>query len=382
MNKSETSGSLLDRLVVIGSLSRALRLPLVWWGVIIFSGYYMVPFALCAVEGVLITAPKDVSHMNLHFDAFVDTVGRRAVSLPYLKDLTHILMAIVVSVGGTLCLIALSQFARVYDAVADPEILKASAATISSDRARMEKLVGSRWVLLPVALVAGSCGLALYFNGRSVAGWWGNPQYGVAGLVLACGVSLVIFYGMHALYMLAVAQYSVGRLVSHGVHLRPFHPDGCNGFSKLGNLLLLLLLLCGCCVTAAWITIRHGYLRIEEFPGVWLAALGIVVFVPVIVIHPLIHVSTQIRRAQLLRLSPIEGMLNTMLKRAEDQLSEPAACRAKLEEIQGMRDLHVTAKEVYETNVFPFNRKVASALSVGYIVQAAALASEIAGKFK
>ena len=44
--------------------------------------------------------------------------------------------------------------------------------------------------------------------------------------------------------------------------------------------------------------------------------------------------------------------------------------------------MNTLAKEIYETSVFPFNRKVASVLSAGYILQAVALAKEIVGKFK
>lgn len=382
MTKKETSGSLLDRLVLLGWISRRSGLSLALWGPIFFGGYYLLPLLLCGIEGVLVTAPSGSAHTSTHLDGLIRAVGRHPISLPYLRDLTHLLMAALVSVGGTLCIIAIAEFMRVYNSVSDPDLIKADLDTLDAERSRMQRLVGNRRVLAPFALIAGPCGIALYYNGSADSGWWGNPQYGPAGLVLACAVSLVIFYGLHALYLLAVAQYSIARLVSNGIHLRPFHPDGCNGFTRLGNLLLLLLLLCGFCAAAAWITIWHGYLGIEEFPGIWLAAAGIVVFVPVIVIQPLVHVIIEIRRAQLLRLSPIENLLNRLLKGAEDQLHDSYVSRAKLEDMKALRDFHLLAKDIYETSVFPFNRKVASVLSVGYIVQAVALAKEIIGKFK
>ncbi len=381
MTNDPLSRSLLDRLAIIGTLNRWLRMPLLWWGLVIFAGYYMVPLLLSALEGVLISAPKG-SHPNAHLEALIRTVERRGVILPYFKDLTHLFMAVLVSLGGMLCIIALAELMGVYNTVSDPNLINASSQAIALERARMEKLVKSRAILVPIALVAASCGIALYYNGRSDTGWWGNPQYGPAGIYLAVAVSLAIFVGLHALYMLAVAQYSIGRLVSNGIHLRPFHPDGCNGFAKLGNLLLALLVLCILCATAAWITIWHGYLGIEEFPGIWLAAAGIVVFVPVIVIQPLFHVSTEVRRAQLKRLAPVERLLNSRLKATEDELGNPEAAAGKPEDIKALREFHLAAKDIYETSVFPFNRKVASVLSVGYIVQAVALAKEIIGKFK
>ncbi len=382
MVTSDASQSLLERLPVIGKLQRRLQLPLVWWGLIIFSGYYLLPLFTCAFEGVLITYPTGDVHTRISLNVFTQTVGRRAVSSPYLKDLTHFYMAVVVSLGGTLCIMALAELMNVYKAVSDPDLIKTNVQSIQAERAHMERLVGNRAVLLPIALIAGSCGMALYLNGRSTIGWWGNPQYGPAGVLLACGVVLVIFFGTHSLYMLAVAQYSIGRLVANGVHLRPFHPDGCNGFAKLGNLLLLLLLVCAFCVTAAYITIWHGYLGIEDFPGFWLAALGIVVFLPLIVIDPLLHVSIEVRRAQLSRLSPVERLLNGQLKGIEDHLSETGENKARYENLKTLQDLNMLAKGIYETSVFPFNRKVASVLSIGYILQALALAKEIVGKFK
>lgn len=376
------SSSLLDNLIFIGWLQKRFRLPLLSWAVVIFSLYYLLPLLLGAIEGVLVSAPAGNIEAGTPFGILTQAIGRRNVHSPYLKDLTHLLMAAVVSVGGALGICALSELIRVYNAVSDPNLIQTNATTIASERARMESLARNRAVLVPIALVAGSCGLALYFNGRADTGWWGNPRYGPAGIMLAFGVSVVIFYGMHALYMLAVAQYSIGRLVSNGVHLRPFHPDGCNGFGKLGNLLLLLLLMCVFCAAAAWIAIWHGYLGIQDFPGIWLAALGIVIFLPIIVIYPLVHVSTEVRKAQLLRLAPIEQVLNSQLRGIEDGLGERDAVGAKLENMKGVQDSHLLAKGIYETSVFPFNRKVASVLSVGYILQAAALAGEIIGKFK
>ena len=381
MPNNQVSRSLLDRLVMIGSLNRWLKMPLLWWGLAIFTGYYVIPLLLSAFEGVLISPPK-ASHPNVHLEALIRTVERRGVILPYFKDLTHLFMAILVSLGGTLCIIALAELLAVYDSVSDPNLVNATSQAISLERHRMEKLVSNRVIILPIALVAASCGIALFYNGRSDMGWWGNPQYGPAGIYLAAAVSLAIFVGLHALYMLAVAQYSIGRLVSTGIHLRPFHPDGCNGFGKLGNLLLVLLVLCILCATAAWVTIWHGYLGIEDFPGIWLAAAGIVVFVPMIVIQPLFHVSTEVRRAQLARLAPVERLLNRQLKATEDEFDTVDVPSSKREDIKALREFHLAAKDIYETSVFPFNRKVASILSVGYIVQAAALAKQIIEKFK
>ena len=101
MATNVVSESLLDRLLVIGKLQRRLRLPLVWWGLIIFAGYYLLPLFVCAFEGVLIPYPTGDPHAHIPLNAFTQSVGRQAASSPYLKDLTHLCMAVVVSIGGT-----------------------------------------------------------------------------------------------------------------------------------------------------------------------------------------------------------------------------------------------------------------------------------------
>lgn len=154
------------------------------------------------------------------------------------------------------------------------------------------------------------------------------------------------------------------------------------GFGRLGNLLLVLLLLCAFCVTAAYLTIWHGYLGIQDFPGFWLAALAIVIFLPLIVIYPLVHISMEVRRAQLARLSPVEHLLNQKLKAIEDHLPETGENNITYDDLKTLQDLNTLAKGIYETSVFPFNRKVAGVLSIGYIMQAAGLVVEIVGKLK
>jgi hypothetical protein len=339
---------------------------------------------LCAFEGVLIGA--NAAQQKLLPPQIV-WLARRVgdhplVTIPYLRDSTHLLMAVVVSIGGAVALAALESFDGVYQSVANPELLNVSESEVKSERNRMERWLNNRWVVVLFAITAAFCGAALYLDGKVNIGWWGNPIYGPAGLVLAVTIPLAMFYGMHSLYLLAVAQHSISKLIGKGIKLRPFHPDGSNGFARLGNFLLLLLALCILCALAAWVTLWHGYLGIEDFPGIWLGAIGVVVFIPWIVIQPLIHVTREIRRAQMLHLAPVEHLLNTVLNKTEAQLGQPDFRITDIEDLKTLRDLHTVASEIYETNVFPFNRKVAGVLSIGYVLQVITLIKEVAGKFK
>ena len=376
--------SLLDHLFLLGAINRRYNLPYAVWGLVIFALYYLVPLALCALEGVLITAnaaqqkllPPQITWLAKH-------VGNHpTVALPYLRDSTHLLMAVVISIGGAVALTALDSFDGVYQAVANPELLNVTESEVKTERSRAERWLNQRLVVVVFAVTAAFCGAALYLDGQFNMGWWGNPAYGKAGLVLAITIPLAIFYGMHSLYLLAVAQHSISKLISKGIKLRPFHPDGSNGFQRLGNFLLLLLALCILCALAAWITLWHGYLGIEDFPGIWLGAIGVVVFIPWIVIQPLMHVTREIRRAQMMHLAPVEHLLNTVLSKTEIQFGQADFRITNIEDLKTLHELHTVASEIYETNVFPFNRKVAGVLSIGYVLQVITLIKEVAGKFK
>ena len=374
---------MLDHLIVIGVLSRRFAVPHALWGVVIFVVYYLVPLVLCAFEGVLISAnalqqklPPQIIWLAVH-------VGNRpSVTLPYLRDSTHLMMAVVISIGGAVAITALDSFDGVYSSVANPELLKVDHEEVSAECRRAERHLSSIWVIVLFAIIAALCGVALYLDGKVNIGWWGNPVYGEAGLALAVTIPLAMFYGMHSLYLLAVGQHSISKLISKGIKLRPFHPDGSNGFASLGNFLLLLLALCILCALAAWITLWHGYLGIEDFPGIWLGAIGVVVFIPWIVIQPLIHVTREIRRAQMTHLAPVERLLNTVLNKTESQLGESDFRIANIEDLKTLRDLHTVASDVYETSCFPSIAKVAGVLSIGYILQVITLVKEVAGKFK
>lgn len=374
--------SLLDKLLLIGAINRYYRIPPVWWGVLGFAVYYCIPLALCALEGVL-TSPRTGKQKLPDAIAYVaHQVSRRNVEMPYLKDLTHLLMALVISVGGAVAIAALDRFYGVYTAIADPALLNVSEGEVAAEWRRSERWFSSRVAIASFAIIAISCGYALYIDGSNDYAWWGNPSYGLAGVALAIGVSAAMFFGMHSLYLLAVAQHSLSRLITKGIHLRPFHPDGTNGFARLGNFLLLLFLLCIVCAMAAWITLWHGYLGIEAFPGIWLGALGVVIFIPWIVIQPLIHVTTEIRRAQILHLAPVERLLNSVLIKTEEQMGNADFRVSNIEELKTLRDLHSLATGIYETSVFPFNRKVAGILTIGYALQVLSLIKEVAHKFK
>ena len=107
MNKQNQPRPLLDHLIVIGWISRGFGVPHALWSVIIFALYYFVPLVLCGFEGVLIGAKAAQQNLPWGVKWLARHAGSRAIDLPYLRDFTHLLMALLVAIGGAIALTAL-----------------------------------------------------------------------------------------------------------------------------------------------------------------------------------------------------------------------------------------------------------------------------------
>jgi hypothetical protein len=131
-----------------------------------------VPLVLCGFEGVLITANAAQQKLLPPQTWLAKPVGHHpAVTLPYLRDSTHLLMAVVISIGGAVALTALDSFDEVYQAVASPELLNVTESEVKTERSRAERWLNQRLVVVVFAVTAAFCGAALYLDGQFNIGW-------------------------------------------------------------------------------------------------------------------------------------------------------------------------------------------------------------------
>jgi hypothetical protein len=376
--------SLADHLFLFGWLRRAAPLSSVGWAVVAFALYYLLPLLLCAVEGIAISPAlgKQLSEFSLGWIGSWTSRHVAGHNLPYLNDATHLMMSLTIAVGTALCLHALNRFYPTLDSITSSEILTIPSGELQPEERKLNVRLRSKGIMVILAIIAACCGAVLYHNGRNSPDWWGYPAHGPAGLIVAIIGALGAFYGGHALYLVAAGQECIAHLLNHPVKLHPFHPDGCNGFSHLGNYLILLFCVCIDGGMATWLTIRRGYLGIQNFPGIWVLALGFLICVPIILIHPLFRATYQIRKAQLARLATVEQLLQPILDKIEQQLPGSETRTELNEELKSLRDLHQIASDIYETSVFPFNVKIGSTLGVGYALQVLAVVKEIYDKLK
>ncbi len=387
MSRPAQEGSLADHLLLIGPLRRRIHIPPIAWAGIAFSLYYIVPLVLAAVEGVAVRpafgqqmSDYGLSSLGLWASRHEQIAAGRVS--PYVNDTTHLMMSLVIAIGTALVLYSLDSFYPTLQSLTSSDILEVPQGDERREERTLERRLHNKFILVVLAAAAAFCGKVLYHNGSAVMSWWGNPAYGPAGLAMAIVGSLGAFYGAHSLYLLAAGQECIAGVLHHPVRLHPFHPDGCNGFSVLGNYLILLFCVCLDGGMATYIVIRLGYLGIQNFPGTWLFAVVFLVSVPFIIIHPLFRATFQIRQAQLRRLATVERLLQPILDRLDQQPPDAETRAALNEELKSLRDLHQLASDIYETSVFPFNVKIGSTLGIGYLLQVFGVAKEIFEKLK
>lgn len=343
------------------------------WGILSFCIYYVVPLLLAGFGGVLIPPTVAATQFEpLGLEVLGKWLSRaEGVDLYYLTDIVHLIMSITLLVGSTLLLFALERYKVMISYFIKSKQLSASSEVIKNELKQARNLYKNpiiRSLLLFVGL-----GLAAFMfsqvNNENLTNWWGHISHGYAGVFFTSMVWAMIFYGGSWVLLLALGLRAFARILRFPVKLRPFHPDGCNGFGKFGNYLLLLFFLSLTIAATVWLCLWQGYLGVENLFITWLAgALGLL-SIPLILISPLVRCTLQISRARNDRLNKFKKTLGIELENLEEKVLQADESTSFEDDLKRIKDCHSSAKELYPSNVFPFKPKIAGTVSIGYIVQ-------------
>lgn len=360
-------------------------------GLTAFSVYYLLPLAVSGLSGTLLHPANPGHHLNAFGNQGLalwlsrsTTLGAQSSAIYYLSDAIHLLMALVTACLGTaLVMTALQRFPVVLDyliasaqlQVTDAEVIEAvNRARSQRDHLVTQLVIGGSSLILTTFI-----GLRLF--DEPFRHWWGHAEHGLAGGVFAFAVGSMVWIGATAIHRLAIGLQLIAALFRRPVVLRPFHPDGCNGFAVFGDFLILLFFLSVVVAGSVSITFFGGYLGVEEFVGTWIVGAAILTMIPLVLIVPLIRCTIQISRAKHARLAKVEALLHRGLVQIEEGLSEtsdPRELKASLEQLLHTRD---TMAAVYGSNNFPFKPKIVGFVSATYVMQVVLLAREALEKF-
>jgi hypothetical protein len=344
-----------------------------WQGAVVCSLiYYGIPFIAASIDGVLISSATAHAQFDpVGLPQFGLWLSRRSnVNLYYATDTVHLVMSLLVLCGSGMLLYTLRNLARVVVDLLDSHKLTVSyndAAQTFCEATAPYRARAWRLVLFMMALL-----LAVVIERKThdpaLMAWWGHASHGLAGHVLAAVIGGMVFWGGSWLFLLACGLGGLSDLLKHPVQLEPFHPDGCNGFAKLGDYLITLFVLSVMIAATAWLCLWKGYLGVERLAITWIAGSGGILVIPIILITPLVRCTRRIAAARLARMRDVQAVFEKELAGIEADATITDA-QSLSERVRRLHDAQAAVAALYPSNIFPFKPKVAGTLSATYLLQ-------------
>lgn len=292
--------------------------------------------------------------------------------VPYLSDMTHLGFTVNVSVAVFIGTVVLRLIDNLLYALASSGVIPSTKSHVGeyADVYESHRRAANHPIAKVVALILAS--LAILSASRlaldsQFSAWWGNIIYGYAGLFILFIDGIVVYLGMRAFVLLSTASLMIARLMGKPFILRPFHPDGCNGLSHLGRIIMCLWIMALNISVAIGLPIYLGYFGVEKYFSVWLLALVGTVTIPLIAIVPLWRTVNSLQRLRMTQLALYEPTLMEKLRSLVSadcaSISRKCATDTPLSELKVVYDVYM------DMNVWPFNPRAIVIVSVAYCVQ-------------
>jgi hypothetical protein len=353
------------------------------WAIALLAGiYWLAPLSFAAWDRTLLRSddavrliaaltdfglPPNVSNALVRVP-FGDGVAANA--LPYLRDITHLLFTVVLCFGAAICAMTLKGFNRTIAELHKRGIPRAKAALVQRIyNAYRGHAFAPRYVVMSALFAAIAACLFIYFHRWSAhTEWWGHSTYGIAGLVFAPMVGLMVFGFVWGAVLLMHGSLMLARVMSLPVELKPFHRDGCNGLGPLGRQIFLLWWNAFFGSAAIYVTLKYGYLGVEHTPVVWALAMIGTLTVPVIAVLPLLASLRSVKKAQNAAIDRLSTFLDDHLGAAgaavkAGDLTEAGRIVSEIGEARNLFEIYKT------TNVWPFNPKALTFIVAATAVQ-------------
>ncbi|MCI0506039.1 MAG: hypothetical protein L0Z73_07985, partial [Gammaproteobacteria bacterium] len=304
-----------------------------WAGVTVFAVYWCVPLVFALISGTVLPRPileewssmlsanfPDVSPEAKYFNGLAhDQKLHYLTDLAYLTDKTHFFFALVISVGAGIATHVVRNVNTTIIKLRQRAIPLADEAELKAVYARYRDLAAHKGFKI-MSLILGLLAGAIFYSmsrATSYSDWWGYHEYGYAGVAFAFVEALMVYWGMRTVILMGMGSIMLASFIRRPLVLRPFHPDGCNGLSPLGQQIIFLWIFSLTLAFAIYVTISIGYLGIEKTLIVWVLAVLGTVSIPALAILPLFAALKSIQSAQRFRLAHFEQLLNELLDKTE-----------------------------------------------------------------
>lgn len=354
-----------------------LRLHAVLFGLLAFGVYWVVPLLASALDRTWI------SHQGLHAlpSLLRHVPGAHAalawstppihtpLQLGYLEDVNHLAFSIGLALGAMMVPMILRRINSTSRRLIEESVTR-DVSWVRSTYAKYRAWANHRVVRVIAAALAAVIAARFtgFYLGPEYAHWWGSSVSGHAGLVLIAVEFVMVYFGSQAILHIALGAIVVGKLVGQNIEPRPFHPDGCGGLAPVGGLIVMLWIFAICLAAEVLVTLKLGYLGIEESAATWMLAFLSVCCLPCLAIYPLFCCVKTLHAARLRELRQLEPSIVSLYQetmrlvamKAYDDAAHRADQTGKLAELYN---------HLLEQNIWPFNRRAICLVVLIYTIQ-------------
>lgn len=347
-------------------------------GLLAFSVYWGVPLAFAIWNGTLITIPTLKGYSNVFaghaiLQSSLALFARTQVmsdGMPYLLDRVHFIFAILVAIASVIGTIILRKMGS--------DLLELHSQGIPVNNFDFlhanfdgHRRAANHWIGRGVSLILAAGGFYVFYGlyqDQEVRYWWGSATHGCAGLLLAVVVSIMIYFGTQGMFLITVGALMIARMFRKGLQLRPYHPDGCNGLSVLGNLILLLWIISIVLVGAIYVVFGLGYFGLQRTQLAWILAVIGIFTIPCVAIIPLwaaMQAAIKAKHVELCRLEPaVDQLYRTTVESLQSKPVDEILSLA--ERLSQLETLH---QFVDDLNIWPFNRHALAFVMSVYVIE-------------
>lgn len=323
---------------------RLLRIPvrLPFIPVLVFFAYWIVPLIIL-----------------LAGEATRSRAALLEMVLLYGSDLTHLIYAVLISLGALPVYLVLKKTSPVIRHTLRVVKGRTDHSKWKERYRAYQNAAFSRWLIFGCGLLALSISVLLIyrtFDDRYIQ-WWGHSSHGYAGIYTALIVSQMVFWGTWSFFVLAAVSLVISHIARCKLDYEPLRADGCNGLRPVGFLIMMMWSYSLLAATAVYVVFSRGYLDLETNIGIWFISLSASLCLPLVAVLPLLSVTAAIRKARERYLIDIEKLAKG---------SGPPRSSRDIDKLTRFLELR---DSIFRGNIFPFRNKAVFAFTILNIVQ-------------
>ena len=360
-----------SNLVFIRLLLDRFKLNPILIGLLVYVAYYFGTLLLGCFSKVLFPPTNLEGYSIPFFQNYIKDFTNQQCTLALLADKSHFAFSTFVVLPGTIfAMFFLRKLPRYLIEFVDNDIITSPVNEINHLFEKFQKRIKLMYVHIFIIIIS-IIGFVIFLRFTSnpdFSYWWGSINYGWDGRYLALMIAIMLYHGLYILYIAFLFILFIRDLMTLQIKLRPFHPDTCNGYQPLGNIILILFALSVVVAIAVFIVLYLGFLELQNTMFMFGLIVGCLILTPLLILLPSYFVVSKIKSEKNKLLEIIEKRMNKITTELEKQLidDEGIAFHDKIDELLKVNDSFGIYSKI---NIWPYNIRLIQTIVLTYILQ-------------